>query len=193
MGWASSQCCAAAVKTALAILGLLLATAAALLALGRSPICPCGTVRLWHGTVQSAENSQQLLDWYSLTHLVHGLLFYMAGAFLLRRWPVQRRLIAAVSAEAAWEILENSPIIIDRYRAVTMAWGYAGDSTVNSLSDIGCMSLGFVLAWRLPWRASILLGAGCELLALLVIRDNLALNVLMLVWPIEAVRVWQAG
>ena len=193
MGWASSQCCAAAAKTALAIVGLLLATAAALLALGRSLICPCGTVRLWHGTVQSAENSQQLLDWYSLTHLVHGLLFYLASSILLRRWPVHRRLVAAVSVEAAWEILENSPIIIDRYRAVTMAWGYAGDSILNSLSDIGCMILGFVLAWRLPWRASLLLGVGCELLALFAIRDNLALNVLMLVWRINAVRVWQAG
>ncbi|WP_119037296.1 DUF2585 domain-containing protein [Hephaestia caeni] len=160
---------------------------------GRSAICPCGTVKLWHGVVQSDENSQQLSDWYSLSHVIHGLLFYAIGWAVFRRWSVAARLTLAVLVEAGWEVLENSPIIIDRYRAVTMAWGYAGDSILNSLSDIGCMAIGFWLARVLPWRASVALGIALELIALAAIRDNLTLNVLMLVWPVEAIRVWQAG
>ncbi len=176
-----------------AIAAIVVGAAIALLALGRSPICPCGTVRLWHGVVQSPENSQQLSDRYSLSHVVHGLLFYAAGALLLRRWPWHARLTLAVAVEAAWEVLENSPVIIDRYRAVTMAWGYAGDSVLNSVSDIACMVTGFALARRLPVRGSVALGLALELVALAAIRDNLTLNVLMLVRPVKAIRVWQAG
>jgi hypothetical protein len=181
--WSGAAACLAIVATA----------ALALYVAGRSPICPCGTVRLLHGVVQSDENSQQLSDWYSLSHVIHGLLFYGVTWLLLRRWSVPARLTVAVAIESAWEVLENSPVTIDRYRAVTMAWGYSGDSILNSLSDIGCMALGFWLARKLPWQASVALGLALELIALIAIRDNLTLNVLMLVWPIEAIRAWQAG
>jgi len=177
----------------LTIAAIVVAAAAILAALGRSPICPCGHVSLWHGSVQSAENSQQIFDWYSLSHLVHGLLFYALTWAALRNWPWQSRLTLAVLVEAAWEVLENSPIIIDRYRAVTMAWGYSGDSILNSLADIGCMILGFLLARRLPVWASVAVVIALELAALVAIRDNLTLNVLMLIAPVEAIRIWQAG
>jgi len=172
---------------------LLIATAAILLAAGRSAICPCGTIALWHGAVHSDQNSQQLSDWYSLSHVVHGLLFYGAGWLVLRRWPWRARLVVAVAIEAAWEIMENSPMIIERYRSVTMAWGYSGDSVLNSLSDIMCMMLGFVLARRLPWWASAALIVTLEMIALLAIRDNLTLNLIMLIAPVDAIRIWQAG
>ena len=178
---------------------VLLMAGAILLGMGRLPICACGAVKLWWGTVQSAENSQHLSDWYSFSHVIHGLLFYGAAHLLWRRWrwlaaiPARWALAMAVALEAAWEILENSPIIIDRYRAVTVSWGYEGDSVVNSMADIGCTALGFWLAARLPVWASVALASAFELFTLWAIRDNLTLNVLMLVWPIEAVRQWQAG
>ncbi|GAA0672362.1 hypothetical protein FHT00_001739 [Sphingomonas insulae] len=112
-----------AAKSAWSIALVLIVTAAILLAMGRSAICPCGHVALWHGAVQSDQNSQQIADWYTLSHVVHGLLFYAITRFALPRWPWNGRLVVAVMVEAAWEILENSPIIIDRYRSVTMAWG----------------------------------------------------------------------
>ena len=176
-----------------------LAAGAILLAMGRTAICTCGTVKPWWGVVQSAENSQHLADWYSASHLIHGLLFYAFAHLLWRRWklfggkPARWALPIAVAFEAFWELLENSPMIIDRYRAVTVSWGYEGDSVVNSLSDIGFMALGFWLASKLPVRASVALAVLLELFTLWFIRDNLTLNVLMLVWPVEAIRQWQAA
>jgi hypothetical protein len=175
------------------IAAIIAATAASLLEMGRSAICPCGRVRLWWGTVQSEENSQQILDWYSLSHLVHGLVFYAVGWLLLRRWDWRMRLVIATVCEAAWEITENSPAIIDRSRAVTIAYGYAGDSVLNSVSDIGCMTAGFWIASRLPVWASVALMLACEMVALAVIRDNLTLNLIMLIHPVDAIRLWQAG
>lgn len=174
-----------------AIAAIVAVAGAVLLALGRSPICPCGHVALWAGEVQSNENSQQLADWYSFSHVVHGFLFYCAGWLLLRRLPWQARLVIATAIEAGWEILENSPIIIDRYRAVTMAFGYSGDSVVNSMSDIAMMVLGFAIARRLPWWSTLMLGLGFELFTLWAIRDNLTLNVLMLIAPSKAIQHWQ--
>ena len=182
-----------AAKSGWLIGALLVGTAIALLVAGRSAICPCGTIALWHGTVQSDQNSQQIADWYSLSHVVHGLIFYGATWLALRRWPWTARLVVAVAIEAGWEILENSPLIIDRYRSVTMAWGYSGDSVLNSISDIACMMLGFAIARRLPWWASAGLIVILELVALAAIRDNLTLNLLMLIAPVEAIRIWQAG
>ncbi|MFM5895501.1 MAG: DUF2585 domain-containing protein [Novosphingobium sp.] len=176
-----------------------LAIGATLLVMGRVPICTCGTVKLWWGTVQSAENSQHIADWYSFSHVIHGLLFYFFAHLLWRRWkllggkPAAWALPIAVAFEGFWELLENSPLIIDRYRAVTVSFGYEGDSVLNSLSDIGFMALGFWIASKLPWKASLAMAIAFELFTLFMIRDNLTLNVLMLVWPLEAIRTWQAG
>ena len=183
------------------ILSLAMAAAIAgiLLGMGRVPICECGTIKLWHGVVQSSENSQHIADWYSFSHVIHGLLFYFFAHLLWRRWkllggkPAIWALPIAVAFEGFWELLENSPLIIDRYRAVTVSFGYSGDSVLNSLSDLGFMALGFWIASRLPWKASLAMAIVFELFTLFMIRDNLTLNVLMLVWPLDAVRAWQAG
>jgi len=167
--------------------------AAILIWMGRNPICACGTVKLWVGTVHGPDNSQHLADWYTPSHIIHGFLFYLLGWFFLRRNPPGDRLIGAVVIEAAWEILENSPIIIDRYRDATIALGYSGDAVINSAADVIWMIVGFGIARRLPVWATVALALGFELLTLIVIRDNLFLNVLMLVSPIDAIRAWQGG
>lgn len=173
--------------------GLLLATIAVLYAMGRVPICTCGVVRLWGGGVHTPDNSQQIADWYSFSHIIHGMIFYAALRWLLPRASVPWRLTIAVAIECGWEILENSPIIIDRYRAATIAIGYTGDSILNSLSDVLMMALGFLIAFRLPWRWTLALAILFEIGTLIIIRDNLALNILMLVSPIDAIREWQAA
>lgn len=174
-------------------LALIAVTATILLAMGRPPICTCGTVKLWTGAVQSADNSQHLADWYTPSHIIHGFLFYALGWLFLRRNGPGERYLAAVAIEAAWELLENSQYIIDRYREATFAFGYNGDSVINSMADIGWMTLGFLLARRLPLPATVAIAVSFELLTLYTIRDNLTLNVLMLVAPVDAVRVWQGG
>lgn len=159
----------------------------------RPPICACGTIKLWHGAIHSSENSQHLADWYSFSHVIHGFLFYAAAHFALRGRARHWALPFAVAVEGLWEILENSPIIINRYREATIALGYSGDSIVNSMADIGWMTLGFLLAMRLRAWATIALALGFELMTLALIRDNLTLNVLMLVSPIESIKVWQGA
>lgn len=186
-------------RALIAALAIWAYTAFILFAMQRPPICACGTVKLWHGAVQSAENSQHLADWYTFSHITHGLIFYALAHVLWRKWqvldgaPARWALPIAVALEASWEILENSPMIIERYRAVTVSFGYSGDSIVNSMADIGWMLAGFWIASRLPWKASIALVAAFELFTLAMIRDNLTLNVLMLVWPVDAVRIWQGA
>ena len=176
------------------IIGMIvLLGAALLLSMGRVPICTCGYVKLWHGVTMSSENSQHLSDWYSLSHVIHGLLFYAGAWWLFRQWSFGDRLALATLVELAWEVLENTPWIIQRYREGTVSLDYFGDSVVNSVSDIAMMMVGFWLAARLPVAWSIGLALLLELVALVAIRDNLTLNVLMLLWPIEAVRDWQAG
>lgn len=167
--------------------------AAILLGMGRPPICPCGTVSLWHGTVQSNQNSQQISDWYSFSHVIHGFIFYGLSRWLLPRQPLRIALALAIAIEGSWEILENSPIIIDRYREVTMAFGYSGDSVLNSVSDTLFMVLGFVAASKMRWWVTVALAIAFELFTLWTIRDNLTLNVLMLASPVEAIKEWQAG
>ena len=160
---------------------------------GRILICKCGYVKLWHGIVNSSENSQHIADWYSLSHIIHGFLFYGAGALLFRKINLLWRFSMALALECGWEIFENSEFIINRYRTATISLDYFGDSIVNSISDVGFMALGFWAASRFSAKWIVAAAIAMELLALAVIRDNLTLNVLMLVHPIDAIRTWQAG
>ena len=169
------------------------AAAAILLAMGRNPICTCGTVDLWVGTRDSPKTSQMLADWYSLSHIVHGLLFCAALWLVARRLDVGSRFLIALFIEASWEVIENTPMVIDRYRATTAALGYTGDSVINSLSDILMMALGFLLARKLPLWTAIALLIALEVVPLFVIRDNLTLNIIALIAPNPAIQAWQAG
>src|SRR5438132_1920905 len=180
-------------RAAIAAVLVVIVAAAIELAMGRHPICACGTVDLWVGVRDSPKTSQMLLDWYSLSHIVHGLLFYAALWLVARRTPIEWRFLAALVIEAAWEVAENSPFVIDRYRSATTAIGYSGDSVINSISDILMMCLGFLLARRLPVWAAVVLLVILELVPLFAIRDNLTLNVWMLLAPNDSVRAWQAG
>jgi hypothetical protein len=161
--------------------------------MGRVVICTCGTVKLWHGIVQSSENSQQIFDWYSFSHVLHGFAFYWMMRLLLPRSPFGLWLALAIAFENFWEILENSDFIIDRYRTATISLDYFGDSIVNSVADNAAMIFGFAVAHKLPVWILIAVAAVIELALLWWIRDNLTLNIVMLLYPFAAIRNWQAG
>lgn len=176
-----------------AILGIVLATAAIESALGRSVLGPDGRFGVWEGDIWSRENSQRLADPYSFSHLGHGILFFALLWWVARRLPLDRRLLVAVAMEAVWEILENSPVIINRYREATIAAGYDGDSVLNSTADVAMMGAGFLFASRArPWQsvaALLVMEIGCGL----CVRDNLTLNVVMLIHPFDAIKAWQTA
>lgn len=174
-------------------LGIILLTASYLLWIGREPICKCGYVKFWHGQVVSAENSQHISDWYTPSHIIHGFLFFGALWLVARRLSFGWRLAIATLVEAAWEIVENSDAVIERYRSVTISLDYYGDSVLNVVADISAMILGFWLASKLPVWATVTLILLFEAATILIIRDGLALNVLMLLYPLDWVAEWQAG
>lgn len=192
----------------LVIIALMIATAIILLWMGRPAICTCGTIKLWEPGVNTAGNSQHIADWYTPSHIIHGAIFYALTHWLMRwkqsgprpigivphgDFALGPRLVMAAALELAWELVENSPAVIERYRAATVAVGYNGDSVLNSMADCGWMLLGFYAAHRLPWKVTLGAAIAFELLTLWIIRDNLTLNVLMLVAPSDAIKAWQAA
>jgi hypothetical protein len=177
----------------LVTLGIVLLTAAYLLWIGREPICKCGFIKFWHGEVVSAENSQHLSDWYTPSHIIHGFLFHGALWLVARRFSFGWRLSMATLVECLWEIVENSDAVIERYRTVTISLDYYGDSVINTVFDVLAMILGFWMAARLPVWVTVALIILFEGVTIWIIRDGLALNILMLLWPLDWVAEWQAG
>jgi hypothetical protein len=174
-------------------LAIIVVTALVLWLMGHPWICKCGYVKLWHGETVSSQNSQHISDWYTTSHLLHGLIFYFVLWLVARAWPHRLRFTIALAVEAGWEILENTPWIINRYREATISLDYYGDSVLNSVTDILAMAIGYFVAMRAPVWVSVAIIVVIEIWLAVAIRDNLTLNVLMLIYPLDVVRVWQGG
>lgn len=173
---------------------LFLALQAVLLcAFGQPLIAASGKILLWVGTVLSPDNSQHLSDWYTPSHVIHGILFYALFSYLFPRMSVFGRMLWALGAEVSWEVLENTPMMINHYREQALAQGYAGDSIINSVSDSMAMLVGFFMAHRFAWWSVALLALVLEGVALYVVRDNLTLNIINLLYPFEFIANWQLG
>ena len=173
------------------VAGLMLVQAVALHLMGRVWICSSGSIRLWVGDIHSSELSQQVLDWYTPSHIIHGMIFYGLLHLALPRTPVLARLAIAVGLEAAWEIAENSPPVIEEYRKQATAAGYTGDSILNSVLDTVAMMSGFALARLLPWQATLTLALLAEVTVGALVHDNLTLNILNLIHRFPAIEAWQ--
>jgi len=179
--------------TALCVLVILAIQAFFLKFMGQTTICDCGTVKLWYSNPSGPETSQHIGDWYTYSHFLHGLLFYSLLWLLAPRMPIGLRLALAVGLEAAWEMAENTPMVIDRYRESALAQGYYGDSVINSLSDTLTTIVGFFVARVSPVWLSITLVVATEIFMAVMIRDNLTLNILQLIYPSKAISNWQVG
>jgi hypothetical protein len=173
------------------VLAIMVAQALVLHFMGRVWLCSCGTIRLWVGDIWSSEMSQQVFDWYTASHIVHGILFYGLLHLLLPRAPVLVRLAIAVGIEAAWEMAENSPWVIEAYRKQALAAGYTGDSILNSLSDTVSMMTGFAIARFFPWKATVALVLVLEIGVGWLVHDNLTLNILNFIHRFPAIEAWQ--
>jgi len=167
------------------------AMVAMLRAEGRMFLCACGYFAVWVSDWCSSTTSQQFLDPYSLTHLLHGFLFFWLITLLFRRMPRSWQLWLALLLESAWEVFENTPYVIDKYRNETAALGYHGDTIVNSLGDLACALVGFLVARRLGVRRSLIVFLVIELVLTVWIHDSLLLQILMLIRPVEAIKLWQ--
>jgi len=172
---------------------VLAAQAVILFLLGQPLIAESGYVKLWESVVLGSGNSQHLTDWYSFSHVIHGFLFYLALWYFFPRMSIATRFLIALGAEVGWEIVENTPWLIEHYRQQALAQGYVGDSIINSLVDTLGEALGFLLAWRLPVLAVVTLGVGLELFVGFSIRDNLFLNILGFFYQFEFISNWQSG
>ncbi len=167
-------------------------TIASLIYLGRNPICECGYIKLWHGITKSSEQSQHLFDPYTFTHFGHGVLIYFILWLVLRKRDIKTKFLIALGIESLWEVIENTSFVIERYRTATISLDYYGDSIVNSLGDILTMVGGFAFAFYIPVIATIGLFVIIELALGFLIKDNLTLNVVMLLNPSTYVKEWQS-
>ena len=175
--------------------GIMLVFASVLFFMGQVPICRCGYIKLWQGVVFSSENSQHISDWYTFSHLIHGFIFYWVLSVVGKKKNMSfgLRLLIALIIEVSWELFENTDFIINRYREATISLDYYGDSIINSVADVFSMIVGFALAYRLPVRVTIFVAVALEVFVGLSIRDNLMLNIIMLLYPMESIKQWQMG
>jgi hypothetical protein len=180
-------------KWLVAVGGFIAIQAITLYLFGQPPICTCGYVKVWEGGVFSSGNSQHLFDWYTFSHIIHGFLLYAFLWLIFPRLSVWQRLVIATGIEAAWEITENTPMVIQHYRQQALAQGYSGDSIINSVMDTLSMVAGFLFAWRAPLYASVSIGVFLELWVGYSIRDNFTLNVINLIYQFDFIRNWQSG
>jgi len=180
-------------KVAASVIALVVLQIIVLVYLGQPTICTCGEIKLWEGVVTSIGNSQQLSDWYTFSHIIHGFIFYLFLTLLFPRLSLVQRFLLAICIEIGWEILENTPWVINQYREQALAQGYVGDSIINSVSDTVAMIIGFIIAWRLPVIVTVVLAITAEILVGLSIHDNLTLNILNFVYPIDFITTWQSS
>lgn len=173
------------------IFAVLLLMGVALWAEGRLLICSCGEFKLWISDTCSSDNSQHLADPYSFTHILHGFLLFWLVLLLFRNIAPAWQLSLALALEAAWEVFENTPFVIDRYRVETAALGYQGDTIVNSYGDLACAWIGFLIARKLGIWKSIVVFLLIELVLVIWIKDGLLLQILMLIFPLQTIKLWQ--